>query len=314
MVSGTKGSHLIIDNQELSDALNGHMVYFENTDGRVCIAFPYQDRVLVGSTDIRVDEVTKIRCEDEEQTYILSSLQLIFPKVAIAPDQVVFSYSGIRPLPKSEHDFTGRISRGHFIRKLDGPVPQFCMIGGKWTTFRAFAEQAADQVLSELNHERKCDTLGLPIGGGAGFGTDGSQLLDRLTGEQGLSTERANHLVGHYGSKAESMQHNCDGWAGDCTIGEGSHYTCAEIACLVRDEQVETLSDLVLRRTSLGITGAVSMKLIERLSELMASELELSPGDIAQQGEDLIQELQDYYGVTPEILNKRSQNWSELCD
>lgn len=314
MVSGTKGSHLIIDNQELTDALNGHMVYFENTDGRVCIAFPYQDRVLAGSTDIRVDEITRIGCEKDEQTYILSSLGLIFPEVSLSPHQVVFSYSGIRPLPKSKHDFTGRISRGHFTKKLDGPVPQFCMIGGKWTTFRAFAEQTADEVLNELKHERRCGTLGLPIGGGAGFSAGGSQILDRLTGEHGLSTERASHLVGHYGSKAEAMQQNCSRQARDCPIGEGSHYTRAEIASLIRDEQVETLSDLVLRRTSLGITGAVSLTLIKRVSEVLACELGLSPDAIAQQGKNLIQELQDFYGVTPEILNQRSNNRSTLCD
>ena len=55
LVGGTKGSHLILDHPELMRALNGHMIYFENVDGRVCIVFPYLGRVLVGSTDIRVD-------------------------------------------------------------------------------------------------------------------------------------------------------------------------------------------------------------------------------------------------------------------
>ena len=55
------------------------------------------------------------------------------------------------------------------------------MIGGKWTTFRAFAEQTADEVLNELTRERKCGTLDLPIGGGNGFHADGSDILDRLT-------------------------------------------------------------------------------------------------------------------------------------
>ena len=53
-VSGTKGSHLIIDNPALFDALNGHMIFFENSDGRICIVFPYLGNVLAGSTDIRI--------------------------------------------------------------------------------------------------------------------------------------------------------------------------------------------------------------------------------------------------------------------
>jgi glycerol-3-phosphate dehydrogenase len=314
MVSGTKGSHLILDNQELGDALKGHMVYFENTDGRVCIAFPYLGHVLAGSTDIRVDEVTKVRCEKDEQSYILSSLRMIFPDVPVSPDQVVFSYSGIRPLPKSKHDFTGRISRGHFIKRLGGPVPQFCMIGGKWTTFRAFAEQTADEVLNELNLKRKCNTLGLPIGGGDGFDAEGTGILDRLTGKQGLPAERAAHLVGHYGTDAEIVHQFCSCRDKDSSIGEGSQYTRAEITHLIRDEQVETLSDLVLRRTSLGITGAISAGLIESLSELLAKELKLSASDIAQQRETLIQELEDFYGVMPEVLKERSHSRRMLCD
>lgn len=154
MVEGTKGSHLVIDSPALLNALNGHMIYYENIDGRVCILFPYLSKVLVGATDIRVSKPGRTRCEDEETAYILQSLSGVFPDINIEPSQIVFSYSGIRPLPKSDHEYTGRISRGHFIKKLEGEIPQFCMIGGKWTTFRAFAEQATDEVLQELDKPR----------------------------------------------------------------------------------------------------------------------------------------------------------------
>jgi glycerol-3-phosphate dehydrogenase len=313
MVSGTKGSHLVIDSPELSHALNGHMVYFENTDGRVCIAFPYQGNVLAGSTDIRVDEATKVRCEKEEQSYILESLRLIFPDISVSREQVIFSYSGIRPLPNSEHDFTGRISRGHFIKKLDGPIPQFCMIGGKWTTFRAFAEQTTDAVLRELQRERICETLALPIGGGKKFVADGSDIIERLTRDQKLSEVRAKHLVSHYGSGAETIHAFCISQGKDAPIGTGTSYSRAEITYLIRHEKVETLSDLVLRRTSLGITGVISMDLIDCLSELLAEEIGLSPEAIAEQCESLTLELADFYGVTRKVLMERSNKRSTQC-
>ena len=97
LVSGTKGSHLILDNPALLQALDGHMMYFENTDGRVCIVFPYLGKVLAGSTDIRVSTASRTRCEPEEMDYILTSLRLIFLDVPVTEDNVVFSYSGIRP-------------------------------------------------------------------------------------------------------------------------------------------------------------------------------------------------------------------------
>ena len=72
LVSGTKGSHL--DPRQSArciDALSGHMIFFENADGRVCIVFPYLGKVLAGSTDIRVERAERVRCEPEERDYIL---------------------------------------------------------------------------------------------------------------------------------------------------------------------------------------------------------------------------------------------------
>ena len=119
-VGGTKGSHLVLDHPDLMRALNGHMIYFENVDGRVCILFPYLGRVLLGSTDIRVDQPGSVRCEDDEVDYILKSLSYVFPGIAVRPDDIVYRYSGVRPLPRSEASFTGRISRDHFVAELPG--------------------------------------------------------------------------------------------------------------------------------------------------------------------------------------------------
>ena len=83
MVAGTKGSHLVIHNTALRDALGGHMFYFENADGRVCIVFPYLGQVLAGATDIRVDKATRVRCEDDERDYILDALRRLFPNVPL---------------------------------------------------------------------------------------------------------------------------------------------------------------------------------------------------------------------------------------
>ena len=118
LVGGTKGSHLVIDNPALLNALGGHMLYFENDDGRVCIAFPYLGRVLAGATDIRVDRAARVRCEDEERDYILTSLGRLFPDIGVDPSDIVFSFSGIRPLPRSDQAFTGRIPAAISLRLL----------------------------------------------------------------------------------------------------------------------------------------------------------------------------------------------------
>lgn len=313
MVSGTKGSHLILDHPELYQALKGHMVYFENDDGRVCIVFPYLGRVLAGSTDIRVEKATRVRCEPEEQSYILESLNMVFEGLRVTDDDVVFSYSGIRPLPKSNANFTGRISRGHQVKRLDGNVPQFCMIGGKWTTFRAFGEQTTDAVLAELSRDRLISTLGRPIGGGDGFAEAESELEAKLMSRHGLTSERAQHLINHYGTKAFEVQEACDQTPNDAPIADVTEYTTAEIAHLVRTEFAHTAADIVLRRTSLAIRGQLNGVILDRISEIVADTLNLSSETAQAQRQTLVDELVTYHGVEADSLTPALKNRSTQC-
>ena len=306
MVSGTKGSHLIIDNPALLKALGDHMVYFENIDGRVCIVCPYQGKVLAGSTDIRVDTASRVRCDPEELDYILGSLRIVFPNLTVTPDQVVFSFSGIRPLSHSDQNFTGRISRGHSTRRLNGPVPQFCMVGGKWTTFRACAEQTVDEVLAELGKARRVSTLAKPIGGGAKFPDNPAELQRGLTARFRISPDRAMHLVDHYGSQADEVAFFCQSCQ-DALLVEGSNYSEREIIWFLREEFAETLSDIVLRRTALAITGQISLTSLDRLGEILAKERGLDTAEVENQREALTQELAEFHGVTPDILAARNK-------
>ncbi|RUV30061.1 FAD-dependent oxidoreductase, partial [Mesorhizobium sp. M7A.F.Ca.MR.148.00.0.0] len=117
------------------------------------ILFPYLGKVLIGSTDIRVDDPDQVRCEEDEQRYILQSLAFVFPSIKVSDDQIVFRFAGVRPLPASEDSFTGRIPRDHFCEFVEpaGHLPAtLCMIGGKWTTFRSFGALAADMALKRL--------------------------------------------------------------------------------------------------------------------------------------------------------------------
>ena len=312
-VSGTKGSHLILDCAALYDALGGHMVFFENADGRVCIVFPYLGKVLAGSTDIRVETAGRVRCELAERDYILDAVRLVFPGIRLSPDDVVFSYSGIRPLPRSDHAFTGRISRGHFVHRLDGPVAQFCMVGGKWTTFRAFAEQTADAVLAELGRQRVQDTLGLAIGGGAGFPKLAADLERDLSDRHGISRDRAAHLVDAYGTRADEVLGFCLSRDDDEPLDQACLVTAAEIVFLIRHELVVELGDLLLRRTSLAIRGDVSTALIHRVAEIAAPELGWDDARARLEAEAFIEELDQYHGVSREMLEQRTRERSLTC-
>ncbi|MCP4454496.1 MAG: FAD-dependent oxidoreductase, partial [Planctomycetes bacterium] len=91
-MGGTKGSHLVIDNPELYNALGDRMVYYEHDDGRVCITFRFMDRVVMGSTDIKVDNPDDAVCDDDEVDYMISTLKSVFPEIAISKEDIVFTF------------------------------------------------------------------------------------------------------------------------------------------------------------------------------------------------------------------------------
>ncbi len=313
MVSGTKGSHVILENDELHEALDGHMMLFDNADGRVCILFPYLGKVLAGSTDIRVDAPRRVKCEPEEQDYILNAIRLVFPGISIADDDVVFSYSGIRPLPKSDHDFTGRISRGHLVHRIEGHPTQFCMVGGKWTTFRAFAEQAADAVLAELGKTRRAETADMAIGGGAEFAKEHLNLMADLVQTHGVTKDRATHLLDVYGTRASEVLSFCKTHTDDMPLDSATVITAAEIAFLIRHEFARGLGDLILRRTPLAITGQVSSGIIDRIAAIAADELDWDEARRARETEAMVTELEEFYGVSREMLEERSRERNKAC-
>lgn len=306
-VTGTKGSHLILDCPDLFAALGGHMIFFENADGRVCIVFPYLGKVLAGSTDIRVDGAPRVRCEPDERDYIIDALRGIFPGIAVSASDVVFSYSGIRPLPRSDTEFTGRISRGHFVHRLAGRVPQFCMVGGKWTTFRAFAEQTADEVLVELGVKRQAGSLSLAIGGGADFPDTVETLRASLVETFGIDTARAAYLSDLYGTRASEVLRFCLGRDDDLPLAPGCPTTAAEIAFLARNELVVCLGDVLLRRTPLSIRGEISSVLAARVAGILARELEWDEVRTTNEIDTFVTDLAYYHGVSPQTLEQRNR-------
>lgn len=169
-VGGTKGSHLVVDHPELLAATAGHQLFYENEDGRICIFFALHGKVLVGSTDIRWENPDDAICDDREIDYMLQSVRTVFPAIRIGREHIIARFCGVRPLPASEGGFTGRISRDHARRDLPPtpparPWPIYSLVGGKWTTFRAFAEQVAEKIFTDLGRTRLVATSDIPIGG-----------------------------------------------------------------------------------------------------------------------------------------------------
>lgn len=189
-IGGTKGSHLVVDHPELLAACRGEQLFYENPDGRICIFFPVNGRVLVGSTDIRVTDPDEAVCDDAEIDYLLASVRTVFPAIIVTRAHVIAHFCGVRPLPATDAGFTGRISRDHSCRSLppavDRPWPVHAMIGGKWTTFRAFAELVADRVLGDLGRMRTASSAERPIPGEPAPDTADDAVLRRILRDEAV--------------------------------------------------------------------------------------------------------------------------------
>ncbi|MCS7010492.1 MAG: glycerol-3-phosphate dehydrogenase/oxidase [Anaerolineales bacterium] len=165
----TKGSHLVLDNPELRAAIGDHEFFFENKDGRIVLILPLFDKVMIGTSDLPIEDPDSARCTEEEVDYFLEMVGRVFPDISVRREQIVFRFSGVRPLAYTgSAKTTGQITRDHHIREdtLNG-LPVLSLVGGKWTSFRAFSEQVADRVLALLGRTRRAGTASLPIGLGA---------------------------------------------------------------------------------------------------------------------------------------------------
>ncbi|KTR37282.1 FAD-dependent oxidoreductase, partial [Curtobacterium oceanosedimentum] len=137
-MGGTKGSHIVVQNDELLEATKGRELFFENNDGRIVLIYPLKGRVLIGTTDIDADPSQPAVCTEEEVDYFFGLVKHVFPQIALDRDHIVYRYSGIRPLPRHEDTAPGFVSRDYRI--VDTPIAGLpgttvlSLVGGKWTT------------------------------------------------------------------------------------------------------------------------------------------------------------------------------------
>ncbi len=273
-MGGTKGSHLVVDNRELYHALGDRMIYYEHLDGRICITFRFMDKVIVGSTDIRVADPDQAECEDQEIDYMLTTLQGVFPKLAISRGDVVYKFCGVRPLPASGLDYTSRVPRSHRV-DVAGPAdgrdfPIYSLIGGKLTTFRALAESAADLILPALKKSRSVSTAERPYPCAEDFpvGEPAQKLwTQRVAASSGLDEKQVANLLARYGTATESLLGE-DPAAWRQPLQSLPDYCVGEIRFIARHECICHLSDIVRRRSIITILGAAGNAALQEIADI----------------------------------------------
>nr|WP_026139633.1 glycerol-3-phosphate dehydrogenase/oxidase [Leucobacter salsicius] len=307
-MGGTKGSHVVLDHPELLAATRGREIFFEHSDGRIVLIYPLKDRVLVGTTDINADPREASVCTDDEVDYFFDLVGHVFPQIEIKREDIVYSFSGIRPLPKHDDTAPGFVSRDYrIVEGKMGSTPTLSLVGGKWTTFRALAEHLSTEVMNRIGGKRTVDTADLAIGGGRDFpASDDAKRLWITSHGDGRDQALVETLLERYGTRAATLLAELPEQLTELAHAPG--YYAEELAYLARTEQIVHLDDLLKRRTSIAFRGHLTSELLEELAAVLATELGWSDETRADEIARAIRTLRDAHrielgatGLTPQL-------------
>lgn len=247
-----RGSHIVV--RKLFD--HPYAYFFQLADGRIFFAIPYErDFTLIGTTDLDHTAGEPIVASAEEIAYLCEGASGYF-KAAITPADVVWTYSGVRPLVDDGSGKPESATRGYRLDLSDqeAGAPLLSVYGGKITTYRHLAEEAVDLMagrLPALSGKAWTRSRALP---GGDFPLDGLEPLKAaLTARYPfLDAGTVDRVARAYGTRAESWLNGAEGWQ---ALGKnfGAGLTAAEVEFLRSEEWAESAEDILWRRTKLGL-------------------------------------------------------------
>ena len=274
LIGGSKGSHIIVDPFEGAPT---DIVYYESqTDGRLVLVIPWMGRYMIGTTDRLFDkEPGAARCDMDEIDYLLTEVNILMPEAKLTLDDVLYTYSGVRPLPYAPGVKEWKIPRSHIVldHASTGYPGLHSIVGGKLTTYRQLAEDSVDLAVKQLGKGLK-----KPVSKHSAFPGARTQNLTIFAAEfksnSGLPADTTNRLLSLYGTRAQEI-------AGLAKANQAlaerfdpaSPAIAAELIFAVDSEFAETLADVFSRRILLAYEPGHGLQGVERAAEILAAHL-----------------------------------------
>lgn len=244
-----RGSHIVVP--RLYD--HDKCYFFQGTDGRIIFAIPYEtDFTLIGTTDQEhADLGEKPRATDEEQDYLCAFASQYFRK-PVTRDQIVWTYSGVRPLYDDGAKSATAATRDYVLSLDTVGAPLLNIFGGKITTYRRLAEHALQKLVPLIGGTGDW-TAGVPMPGGDFRVVDRDRLVADLRRDFPFLTQRwALRLIRAYGTESRLILGSARA-AADLGRDFGATLTEAELRWLMTREWARTADDVVWRRSKLGL-------------------------------------------------------------
>ncbi len=146
MLGGVRGSHIVLP--RFSGSPNT-AIYTEALDGRPIFILPWNDQIMVGTTEVAdTGDPGMTAPSVDEINYLVRSVANLFPKAKISPENVKHAFAGIRPLPYSPNNKPSAVTRNHILHDHadDGAAHMISVIGGKLTTAASLARECARKI------------------------------------------------------------------------------------------------------------------------------------------------------------------------
>jgi glycerol-3-phosphate dehydrogenase len=271
VIKPSRGTHLTFSHEDLP--LRKTAVVVPAGEGRMMFTLPWMGRTLVGTTDVEYSgDLSHVAPPMDDVEYILGALNDFFG-TELTPAHITGAYAGVRPListgdPKKSVD----ISRTSEM--YETPSGMITMTGGKLTTWRPMAEQVVDRLVARDRREAPSRTEEVPLG----LPIDPAELPVA----PGIEDDVAAHLAARYGFAAGQIiaMVRADPALGEPIVSDMPD-PLAEVLMAVRNEQAQSISDVLLRRTRLGLLSARALvagggdvpMAIARISRVMGDEL-----------------------------------------
>lgn len=250
-----QGSHIVVPKLYEHD----RCYIFQNADGRIFFAIPYEnDFTLIGTTDRDYQgDPAEVAAGSEEIEYLCKAASSYFCR-SIRTEDVVWTYSGVRPLYNDGATAAQETTRDYVLKLDSGPdgrAPLLSVFGGKITTYRCLAEDAMRElsVVDPRYRRNEGWTAMAPLPGGD-FPRDGAAALaeDLVRRYPFLSSARGTRFIRHYGTRSLDILGDARTSA-DLGRDFGGGLTEREVAYLRAHEYAETVDDIVWRRTKAGL-------------------------------------------------------------
>jgi glycerol-3-phosphate dehydrogenase len=249
MLGGVRGSHIVLP--RFSGAPNAAL-YTEASDGRPVFVLPWNEQVLVGTTEVPDNgDPSRTAPSKEEIEYLLRIAAKMFPKARLSPSHIKYAFAGVRPLPNSPGDKPSSVTRRHFLHDHadDGAARLLSVIGGKLTTAAQLARECARKI-------------GIPVKEPTAFAVGPGGALDPMVDQEVLqiaqagsvSEETARGLMEWHGHRAmEIARMALISAEFRAPICPHSSHIVAEVIEAYSNEFAVTLADVLLRRVPVAL-------------------------------------------------------------